>query len=212
MKRMTAEQKFLKECNANRTLRVFGPDDYRAFKDSMRSGWRALHRCEPYYDSDHAGPFVHNCQSLTETAGWCVWVLHGEVYSEYGSFIYKPFVEFRYDPITYYKVWSRRHWHSPLFTIAPGLDAHIVAHWEVSAGRPFGRAKMSLVSPDEEKPLEVAAEIMEVLPRKLQRALNGTSWKWPGGVLEADCESIVRQRAEEIAELLPALAIITVSA
>lgn len=207
MTRMTAEQKFLRECNGNRRTRLFGPKDYKAYKDSIRRAKAALRAGKPFYDADHAGTVAKAYKYHAETSAWCVWVLNGEVKSEYGSCCCNNSqVSLTYTPKSYEDAWESREWRSPDYTISHDSKAYITARWRISQGRPVGRAKLHLIAAG------VPSEISEALPKKLQRALKGTSWSWPEDLPAKDCEAIVRERAEEIAELLPALAVIAVSA
>lgn len=75
MKRTTAEQRFLRECNADRLLRVFGPKDFQAYRNALKEAKRALRLGEPYYASDHAGIRTADFRYPAETAAWGVWVL-----------------------------------------------------------------------------------------------------------------------------------------
>jgi hypothetical protein len=207
MTRMTAEQKFLQKCNGNRRTRLFDPEDYLAYKKSLRRAKTALRSGKPYYDADHAGTVAKAYKYRAETSAWCVWVLGGEVQSSYGSWRCNDNrVGLPFTPESYLDAWESREWRSVDYTISHDCAAYIIACWRVSEGMPVGRAELHLVA------TRVPSEIMVDLPKKLQRALKGTSWGWPEGVSAKDCEAIVRERAEEIAELLPALAIISVSA
>lgn len=207
MKRMIAEEEFLQKCNGYRRTRLFGPADYKAYKASLRRAKAALRAGKPYYDADHAGTFAKACRYRVETSAWCVWVLSGEVQSSYGSWqCNEDRVDLPYTQHTYKHAWEHPSWRSPDYPIGPNNDAHMVARWRISGDRPVGCAGLTLIVP------HIPPGIADELPKKLRRALKGTSWSWPEGVSAQDCESIVRQRAEEIAELLPALAIISVSA
>lgn len=213
MHRITAEQRFLRECNANRTFRIFGPRDYRAYRNALAEAKTALRSDDSYYyKQHHAGTEFAGYKHPVETAAWAVWVLHGAVRSEYGSrVIENGRLSLQYSHLSYWKAWPHREWGSPSYSIGPDFEVQIFARWQVSNGSPCGRAEMSLITLDGLSP-DVPPEIMDALPRKLLRVLKGTSWKWPNGVLEADCESMVRERANEIIELLPAFAIVLASA
>jgi hypothetical protein len=207
MMKISGEQEFLQKCNGNRRTRLFGPADYLAYKASLRRAKAALRAGKPYYDADHAGAVAKAYRYPAETSAWCVWVLGDEVKSEYGSrCCNNSKVGLPFTPESYLDAWESREWRSTDYTISHDCEAHIIARWRVSEGKPLGRAKLHLVA------TRVPSEIMVDLPKKLQRALRGTSWTWPEGVSAEDCEAIVRERAEEIAELLPALAVIAVSA
>ena len=207
MTRITEQQNFLEGCNGSRRERLFDSADFKTFKKSLRRARTALRSGKPYYDSGHAGTVGKGYGFEARTSAWCVWVLSGEVGFEYGNRNCNyDRVKLKYTAKTYMDAWESREWRSPDYTICHDCEAYIIARWRVSEGMPVGRAKLHLIA------TRVPPEIMVDLPKKLRRALKGTSWSWPEGVSAQDCESIVRQRAEEIAELLPALAIISVSA
>lgn len=208
---MTAEQKFLKECNGNRTIRTFGPQDYQAYKKALKEAKEALRLGEPYYASDHAGIRTADFRYPAETATWGVWILNGTVKSEYGSrAIVRDGGRLQYDEVSYLDAWEHREWTSPAYSVGHDLDVHILAHWRIRDGLPFGRGEMALASPAG-RPVCLPARISEVLPEKLQKVLKGITWNWPQNVSADEAESIVLERAEKIAELLPALTVILVS-
>ncbi len=208
----TAEQRFLKECNGTRTIRVFRSKDYQAYKSALREAEEALRLGEPYFYSEYATfrmpAFAMYCSSSLETAAWAVWVLNGEVRSEYGTRpIKKTRPRMQYTCRSYLRARERREWVSPLYETSEGVDVHIVAVWNVRNGEAHGVGCMGLVYLNgglKGLTLDLCTDIPDILPS----ALFGTSWNWPEGTLEQDAEAIVRQRAEEIAEHLHKLKVL----
>lgn len=105
----------------------------------------------------------------------------------------------------------RREWVSPTYSIGENQDVHVIVNWIVRDGMARGRADIALVFCPECS-LKLPPDLCRDLPQEIIRGLVGSYWTWPKGVLEADAEAIVRERANEIIELLPALAVIIVSA
>lgn len=136
---------------------------------------------------------------------------HGTVRSEYGTrAIVRDGGRLEYDEVSYLAACEHREWTSPAYSVGHDLDVHILAHWRIRDGHPCGRGEMALTSPAG-RPVHLPAKVSDVLPKELQQALKGTSWIWPKDVDAEDAESIVRERANKIAELLPALTVILVS-
>jgi hypothetical protein len=107
MKRMTAEQKFLHECNGNRRTRLFDAEDYQLYKTYLRKARKALRSGEPFYEVHHAGTVPKAYKYRAETSAWCIWVLEGEVQSCYGSRRCNDSrVSLPYTPHTYKYAWD----------------------------------------------------------------------------------------------------------
>ncbi len=213
MEDTTAEQKFLTECNGNRTIRIFGPEDFRAYQSALRDAEIALRRGEPFFASGCAQfrsmAFDTEFMTQLETAAWAVWVLNGAVRSEFGSRQIKNNQDLRmqYTNRSYLKAWERREYVHPTYAISDGIGVNIVTVWNVRSGEARGTSRMGLVFFNGWLPDPIESNHAN-LPDILNYALLGISWKWPTGTLEQDAEAIVRQRAEEIAEHLPALAVL----
>jgi hypothetical protein len=208
MEHRTTEQEFLTECNGTRTIRTFGPEDYQAYKSALGEAEIALRRGEPFFASGCAQfrsmAFDTEFMTQLETAAWAVWVLNGAVRSEFGSRQIKTNQDLRmqYTNRSYLKAWERREYVHPAYAISDGIGVNIVAVWNVRNGEAFGKVRIGLVFFNEWLPEHVT---YARLPDVLNNALLGISWRWPTGTLEQDAEAVVRQRAEEIAEHLPAL-------
>jgi hypothetical protein len=214
MRPMTAEQKFLRECNGNRTLRTFGPKDFRAYKSALKDAQKAALLGEPFFASWHSevgisALYALDCYNL-EIAVWAVWVLDGEVRSEFGSrpFRYgRPWTLYTYT--SYMNMVRHREWVSPTYPICDGVGVAFDAIWNVRKGKACGQVRMGMLFSNGWVP-ELTRDIWRSLPERICEAFldRGFRWDWPDGTLELDAEAILRQRAEEFAVYLPALAVL----
>lgn len=194
-RRVVSEQQFLAACNGRCRRRLFTRLDYECFRVVLNKARRALRAGKQYHASRHAGTVGKSSNSRAKTAGWAVWIMGRQVCVQYGRFrCNNDHIQWEY---------NLREWHYSWRWPEDG-SCYIQAKWCVSDGEPVDLPTMRIVTWS-----RIPQELVANLPEPVQRALRGTSWHWPEGTREEDCEAIVRERAAAIADMWPALAIIS---